>query len=59
MEIDLLFVYVDDVRTSLGTHALTASYGDSFTFLYAEDVRTSVETNLSSTACNCDDFTVL
>jgi hypothetical protein len=44
--IDLLFLYVDDVRTSQKTHirVSTACYRDSFVFVHVDDVRTSQET---------------
>jgi hypothetical protein len=44
------FLYVDDVRSSLESHASTACYGDSFSFLYVDDVRTSLEAH-ASTVC--------
>jgi hypothetical protein len=56
--IALLFLYVDDVRTSRKAYASTACYGDSFTVLYVDDVRTSQEA-YASTACYGDSFTFL
>jgi hypothetical protein len=53
-----LFLYVDDVRISQGTHlwASTACYRDSFTSLYVDNVRTSQETRVF-TAFYSDSFT--
>jgi hypothetical protein len=42
------FLYEDDVRTSVETHASTVCYEDSFAFLYEDDVRTSQETHAST-----------
>jgi hypothetical protein len=53
----LLFLYVDDVRTSQETWASMVCYGESFTFLYVDDVRTSQEAH-ASTAYYRDSFTL-
>jgi hypothetical protein len=58
--IALLFLYVDDVRTSQETRlwASTACYEGSFTFLYVDDVRPS-QGGQFSMACYKDSFTFL
>jgi hypothetical protein len=56
------FLYVDDVNTSLVTHAWisTACYGIALLFLYVDDVRTSLVTHVwTCKACYGDNFTFL
>jgi hypothetical protein len=54
----LLFLYVDDVRTSLEARTTTVLYRDSLTFSYVDDIPTSQET-WTTTILYRDSFTFL